>query len=73
MIGTVNEVSLLMKIRADRNSFQLAMKANSATVTMPGTTSGMKMRVSVCIEVLPSTRAASSSSLGIPSKELRIR
>ncbi|MNU10498.1 hypothetical protein D3C72_2576770 [compost metagenome] len=62
-----------MKISADRNSFQLAMKANSATVTMPGITSGRKMRTRIWNDIAPSTLAASSSSRGMASKLLRIR
>ena len=73
MIGTVNELSLFMKISAERNSFQLAMNANSATVTIPGTTSGKKMLRSAWNDVLPSTLAASSSSRGMLSKLLRIK
>ena len=36
-IGTVNEDSRFMNTSAARNSFHELMKANSATVTSPGT------------------------------------
>jgi hypothetical protein len=44
MIGKVNIVSLFMKMRAPINSFQDVRKANSATVTIPGTIDGRKIR-----------------------------
>ena len=58
MIGTVKLCSLFMKISADRNSFQLAMKANSATVTMPGITSGRKMRTRIWNDIAPGMERA---------------
>ena len=44
MTGTVKLRSFDMNTSAAMNSFQDVMKANSATVTMPGTTSGRQTR-----------------------------
>ncbi len=62
-----------MKISAAMNSFHDMMKAKSATVTMPGSTSGRKTRRRICSELQPSITEASSISRGMPSKLLRIR
>ena len=62
-----------MNTSAAKNSFQELMKANSATVTSPGTASGRKMCVSRRKAEQPSIIAASSISRGMASKALRIR
>ena len=72
-IGMVKDDSRLMKMSAARNSFQELMKANSATVTSPGTASGRKMRVRRRQAMQPSIIAASSISRGIASKLSRSR
>ena len=72
-IGIVNWVSLFMKMRAARNSFQEVMKAKRMTVTIPAFTAGIKIRQSTCQLLQPSMTPASSSSFGIASKEWRIR
>ena len=70
--GSVKAVSLLIITSAPRNSFQDVTNANSATVTIAGTTAGRKIRTSTCKELAPSVTAASSSSWGTASKLLRM-
>ena len=48
------------------------MNAKSVTVTMAGTTAGMKIRAQDLHELAPSVSAASSSSRGTASKLLRM-
>src|SRR3989442_13912556 len=50
------------------NSFQVSVKPKSAAHTTPGTAMGRTTRMSVCILEAPSTRAHSSTSLGIVRK-----
>ena len=53
-----------VKVSANRNSFQAAMKASRPVVTSAGPISGMNTRVTMVSGVAPSTIAASSSSFG---------
>ena len=57
---------------APRNSFQLVMKAKSATVIIDGTTAGRKTLHRSCQELAPSIMPASSSSRGTASNPLRM-
>src|SRR5260370_15286361 len=57
-----------MKVSAYVNSFQVRVKPKSAAHTTPGTAMGRTTRMSVCILEAPSTRAHSSTSLGIVRK-----
>ena len=68
----MNADSLLIITSAPRNSFQDVMKANSATVTIAGTTDGRKTRDRTWNALPPSMTAASSSSRGTASKLLRM-
>ena len=61
-----------MKISGATNSFHDARNENSATVTMPGATPRSRTWRSALVGPQPSTSAASSSSTGSASKELRI-
>ena len=70
--GSVNVDSLLIITSAPRNSFHDVMNANSATVTIAGTTAGRKTRRRTWNALPPSMTAASSSSRGTASKLLRM-
>ena len=48
MSGRVNVEALLNRTSAARNSFHDVTKANSATVTIAGTTAGMKIDLRIC-------------------------
>ncbi|MNR39849.1 hypothetical protein D3C85_1580870 [compost metagenome] len=62
--GTVRWLSVRVNVRANRNSFHAAMKANKPVVTRAGQSSGNSTRVSVTQGDAPSMIAASSSSWG---------
>src|SRR5690349_10060842 len=70
--GRVALSELLMRISGAMKSFQAARNANSPTVMSPGLTEGSSTRRRADHEVQPSTSAASSSSRGIASNEIRI-
>ena len=57
-------VSMPVSTTAKRNSFQVAMKANSATTAMPGAMIGTTTRTSEPSREQPSIIAASSISTG---------
>src|SRR5439155_24058714 len=57
-----------MNVSTYVNSFQVRVKPKSAAHTTPGTAMGRTTRMSVCILEAPSTRAHSSTSLGIVRK-----
>ena len=61
-----------MRMSGAKKSFQAARKANRPTVMRPGTTAGRRIRRSAANEPQPSTSAASSSSRGTASNEMRI-
>src|ERR1700724_778675 len=61
---TVFIVSVTVKVRANKNSFQAAMKARRPVETKPGTVNGSKMSQNTFNGEAPSTYAASSNSLG---------
>ena len=60
----VSRFGWLMKVRANRNSFQAWMNSRIAAVKTPGAASGTMILKNACIRVQPSTRADSSSSTG---------
>src|SRR4051794_22396873 len=62
----------LMRISGAKKSFQAARNANNPTVIKPERTAGRSTRQSAENEEHPSTRAASSSSRGTDSNEIRI-
>ena len=62
----------LMRIRGAMKSFHAVRKANRPTVIRPGLTAGSSTRRRAEKLVQPSTRAASSSSRGTDSNEMRI-
>src|ERR1700676_3730871 len=62
--GTVRVRFEDVKVSANRNSFQAAMKASSPVVTSAGHIRGMKTRVTMIHADAPSTIAASSISTG---------
>ena len=60
--------SLVLKLRASRNSFQEFTNTSSAAVTTPGAESGRTTRVRAPTRVVPSTMAADSRSRGMALK-----
>ena len=62
--GSVKIDARLSSTSAPRNSFHDVTNANSVTVTIAGTTAGMKIERRICHELPPSVSAASSSSRG---------
>ena len=56
------------KVKAYVNSFQVSVKPNSVTQTMPGIAIGSTILVSVCMRLAPSTSAHSSTSRGMVRK-----
>src|SRR3954451_6941948 len=70
--GNVMRAESLMRMSGAMKSFHAARKANSPTVMRPGFTAGTSTRHSTVHEVHPSTMAASSSSRGMDSNEIRI-
>ena len=58
----------VMKVSAKRNSFQFCRKRKIATVASAGRVSGSMTRAKIRNSPAPSSRAASSSSRGSPSK-----
>ena len=61
-----------VKMKANRNSFQAKTMTNTATASMPCADSGMITRRRIVSRLAPSTSAASSSSRGIWSMNVRI-
>ena len=62
--GTVRMSVESVKVSANRNSFQAAMKASRPVVASAGPSSGRNTLVTITQGVAPSTIAASSISLG---------
>ena len=67
----------LKKIKAKNNSFQIDMMFNAAAMATPGAASGMITRRRTWKSLAPSTRAASSRSIGMlamkPLKNRRVK
>ena len=61
-----------MRISGAKKSFHAARNANRPTVIRPGRTAGSSTRHSAENDEQPSTSAASSSSRGTDSNEIRI-
>ena len=61
-----------VKMKAKRNSFQAKTITNTATASMPWADNGMITRQRIVRRLAPSTSAASSSSRGIWSMNVRI-
>ncbi len=57
----------LVSVAANRYSFQANTQVRIAVTASPGRASGRMTLVSTCQVLAPSTKAASSSSLGMPS------
>ena len=68
--GTVLYFSAVLIVKANKNSFQAAMKTRMDVVNTPGTASGKMTLKYVCIGVAPSIFAASSKSNGILRKKV---
>src|ERR1700730_15299412 len=68
--GGIRRISgLLVKVKAKTNSFQELRKAKKPTATTPGMMMGSTMDQSVPNRLEPSTRAASSKSVGSVSQK----
>src|SRR5204862_74572 len=67
--GSVNFLSVWRMTLAMMNSFNVPTKENSAITARTGAASGSTTPQNTCAGVAPSTRADSSSSLGIVSKK----
>src|SRR3954447_25183367 len=63
--GTVRAAGVLVRVLANRKSFQAKMNTRIAAVNVPGAASGRITFVKACHGVAPSTWAACFSSHGI--------
>src|SRR4051812_34679469 len=63
--GTVREWSVMVNVKANKNSFQAKMKDSSPVVTKDGASSGRKTLKIIASGLAPSMIAASSRLLGI--------
>src|SRR4029079_9218475 len=66
--GSTSSVVDVVKASGYRDSAHDTVKQKEVAAMREGTATGMKILVSVCIQVAPSISAASSSSLGIDAK-----
>ena len=64
--------TILVKISANKNSFQAKIKQSIAVAAMPGLANGKIIFQSACIREHPSIIADSSNSSGISIKKARI-
>ncbi len=66
--GSVRIASVCTITRASKNSFQVHIKMSTTRVVVAGLAKGQRIAQSVCQRLQPSIVAASTSSLGVFSK-----
>ncbi len=70
--GSVVVAEVVVRMSANRNSFQARMIAKIAVAARPDAVSGSTMRTNTVMRLQPSTSAASSSSTGTSWMNARI-